>query len=76
MLKSGANVTATGDDGFNLMNWAIENENYTIIVELVKFGIVKGTTETQICHYDKYLQSNWCEDLITLATKRRLTGNF
>ena len=76
LLESGADVTAIGNDGFNMMNWAIENANYTIIVELAKFGIVKGTTETQICHFDEHLKSTWCEDLITWATKRRLTGNF
>ena len=70
LLKSGANVTAMGDDGFNLMNWAIKNGNHTIIVELVKYGIVEATTETNICHY------GWCEDLITWATKRKLTGKF
>ena len=32
-------------DSFNMMNWAVENENHEIIAELIKFGVVNATTE-------------------------------
>ena len=56
-------------------NWAIENGNYTVILELIKSGIVNATSETKVCRSTHY-KSEWCEDLITWATKRRLSGIF
>ena len=64
-----------GDNGSNMMNWAMKNENYSIILDLIKYGIVNATTETRNCHSTIY-KTAWCEDLITWATKRRLTGNL
>ena len=75
LLRHGANVTVKGSDGFTMFNWAIKNGNHTIILEFIKFGMVNATSETKVCRSTHY-KSEWCEDLITWATKRRLSGIF